>query len=155
MNQGASPREVLGEVEAQPRLSREDKGKTPLNVGSVTHASREAELEPRRREFPLASPNQRALVSNAKSAPLSEVKGVSLSAGSVTYTALALKGTNKVPSHELKLKHYAMLITFAVTQRSKHHSVLKAKLPWLHFIFLLALSSHLRAELKLSCAKRS
>ena len=44
--QGASPREALGEIEAQPHLSCEDKGKMPLSAESVAHASHEAELEP-------------------------------------------------------------------------------------------------------------
>ena len=61
--QGASPREALGEVEAQPRLSHEDKGKTPLSIRSVAYASREAKLEPQGHEFLLASPNPRTLVS--------------------------------------------------------------------------------------------
>ena len=102
--QGAFPSKALGEVEAQPRLSREDKGKTPLSVRSIAHASREDELEPWWREFPLASPNQRALVSSAKSAPLSKVKGVSLGTDSVAYATSAPKGANKVPSHEARTK---------------------------------------------------
>jgi len=73
--QGASPREALGEVEAQPRLLREDKGNTLLSFGSVAYASRETELKPQRHKFLLASPNPKALVSSAKFAPQSEVKG--------------------------------------------------------------------------------
>ena len=63
--QKPSLNEALGEVEAQLRLSREDKGKTPLSFGSIADATREAELEPQRREFPLSSPNPRALISGA------------------------------------------------------------------------------------------
>jgi len=50
-----------------------------------------------RREASLASPNQRALVFSANFVPLSEVKGVSPSADSVTYATSTPKGTNKVP----------------------------------------------------------
>jgi len=53
--QEASSREALCEVETQIRLSREDKGKTPLSFHRVAYASREA-------EFLLASPNPKALV---------------------------------------------------------------------------------------------
>jgi len=51
----ASPREALGEVEDQPRLSHEEKGKMPLSVDGIAYAastwgtqspfSREAKLE--------------------------------------------------------------------------------------------------------------
>ena len=44
------------------------------------------------------------IVSSAKSAPLSGVKGVSPRADSITYAALAPKGTNKVPSCEARTK---------------------------------------------------
>jgi len=49
--QKASPREALGEVEAQLRLSREDKGKMPLSFGSIADASREADLESQGHDF--------------------------------------------------------------------------------------------------------
>ena len=39
MKQGTSPREALGEVEAQPHLLREEKGKMPLSVNSVAYAA--------------------------------------------------------------------------------------------------------------------
>ena len=67
-----APREVLGVVEAQLRLSREDKGKMPLNFGSITDASHGADLES------LSSPNLRVLVPSANFAPTSGVKKVSL-----------------------------------------------------------------------------
>jgi len=104
VKKGASPDEALGEVEAQSRLSREDKGKTPLSFGSIAYASREAELDPQGREFLLASPNPRALVSSANFAPLSGVKGVSLSANNVAYATSAPKSDNKVPSREAGTK---------------------------------------------------
>ena len=47
----------------------------------------------------------------------------------------------------LELKHYIVLVIFAVTRRSKHHCVLKAKLPWLRSQRFQALSSHWEAEL--------
>ena len=80
MKQEASPREALGEVETQLRLSHEDKGKTPLSFGSVAYDSREAKVEPQSCKSLLVSPNPKALFSNAKFAPRSEVKGASLSA---------------------------------------------------------------------------
>ena len=123
--QGASPREALGEVKAQPCLSREVKGKMPLSVGSVAYASREAELGPQGREFLLASPNHRALVSSAKSAPLSEVKGVSLRADSVAYTASAPKGTKKVPSREAGTK--ALCSANYLRRNAKIKAPLRAK----------------------------
>jgi len=51
-------------------------------------------LERQGREFPLASPNLRALIYSANSAPMSGVKGISLSTDSVAYAALVPKGTN-------------------------------------------------------------
>jgi len=94
--------EALGEVEAQPRFSREEKGKAPLSVDGVAYAastrgaqsplSREAELGARwkvKREASLISPNQRALVSSADFAPLNEVKGLPPSADSIAYAASA------------------------------------------------------------------
>jgi len=112
--QGTFPREVSCEVETQPRFSLEDKGKVPLSVGSVAHTtsiqgaqsplSREAELEPRGCESSLALPNQRELISNTKSTPLSGVKELSPSADSVAYAALAPKDTNKVFNREAGTK---------------------------------------------------
>ena len=61
-------------------------------------------MEPQGHDFLLASPNLRMLVSSAKSAPLSEVKGVSLSADGIAYAASTLKGTNKIPSREAESK---------------------------------------------------
>ena len=98
-------REALGEVEGQLRLSREDKGKTPLSFGSVSYDSHEAEVESQPPESLLVSPNPKALFSSAKFAPRSEVKGASLSADSIAYAASAPKGANKVPNRGLKLKY--------------------------------------------------
>ena len=94
--------EALGEVEAQPRFSRKEKGKAPLSVDGVAYAastrgaqsplSREAELGARwkvKREASLISPNQRALVSSADFAPLNEVKGLPPSTDSIAYAASA------------------------------------------------------------------
>ena len=44
--EGEAPREALREAAVQLRASREDKGKMPLNFGSITNASREADFEP-------------------------------------------------------------------------------------------------------------
>jgi len=109
--------EALGEVQAQPRLSREEEDKASLSVDGVAYAastrgaqsalSREAELGAQykvRCEASLASPNQRALVSSTNSAPSSEVKGVPPSADNVAYAALAPKGTNKVLSRKARTK---------------------------------------------------
>jgi len=98
-------------------------------------------------EASLASPNQRALVSSAKFAPLSGVKGVSPSADSIAYAASAPKDTNKVPNCKAETKALCSVIIFAATQRSKHHCMLKAKLPRLRSQRFLPLSSHLEAEL--------
>ena len=109
--------EALCEIEAQPCLSCEDKGKASLSVDGIAYAastwgaqslrSRAAKFGAQRRgrrEASLASPNQRVLVSSANFAPLSEVKGVTPSADSVTYTAAAPKGTSKVPSRKAGIK---------------------------------------------------
>jgi len=98
--QKASPHEALGEVEAQLRLSHEDKGKTPLSFGSIADASREANLESQGHEFTLTSLNPRALIPNANSSPMSRIKGVSLSVDSIANAAPVSKGTIKVLSRE-------------------------------------------------------
>ena len=97
------------------------------------YASRKAEVELQRRKFLLASPNLKAMFFSAKFSTRSEVKGASLGADSVAFAALAPKGASKVLSRKLELKHYAVLSTFATTQRTKnyfmlYHPVLKAKL---------------------------
>ena len=74
--QKSSSREALGEVDAQLRLSCEDKGKTPLSLSSIADASREADLESQEHEFALSSPNPRALIPSANFAPMTGVKGV-------------------------------------------------------------------------------
>ena len=109
--------EALGEVEAQPCLSREEKGKAPLSVDGIAYVastrgiqsplSREAELSTQckvRREVSLALPNQRALVFSAYFAPLREVKGVPPSADIVAYAASAPKSTDKVASCRARTK---------------------------------------------------
>jgi len=123
--QKASPREALGEVEAQLCLSREDKGKPPLSFGSVAYASREAELDPQERGLPLASPNLIALIFSANSAPMIGVKGVSPSADSVAYTALISKVTNKVPSREAGTE--ALRSANYLCQKAKYKAPLRAK----------------------------
>jgi len=67
-------REALGESAVQLRASREDKGKMPLNFGSITDASREADFEPQGHGLLLSSPNPRALVPSANFAPMGGVK---------------------------------------------------------------------------------
>ena len=100
--QKASPREALGEVEAQPRLSCEDKDKMSLSFGSSTDASREADLESQGREFPLTSHNPRALIPNANSVLMGGVKGMSLSTDSFANTTPVPEGTIKVLSREAR-----------------------------------------------------
>jgi len=87
-------------VKPQLRLSHEDKGKTPLSFGGIADASRGADLEWQGHEFPLTSPNPRGLIPSAKSAPISRVKGVSLSTDSIANTTPISKGTIKVLSCE-------------------------------------------------------
>jgi len=73
--------------------------KSPLN--------REAKLAARcsaRREASLVLPNQRVLISSAKFAPLSEVKGVPTSVYSITYTASALRDASKISSRKARTK---------------------------------------------------
>jgi len=57
-----------------------------------------------RRKASLASPNQRALISSAKFAPLSEVKGVPPSVDSVAYAASAFRDASKVPNCKARTK---------------------------------------------------
>jgi len=114
---GASPREASCEANAQPRISREDKGKAPLSVDSVAYAastrgaqnpfSHKAKLAAwcnTRHEASLVSPNQKALVSSAKFAPLSEVKGVPPSVDSFAYAASTLRDASKVLRHKARTK---------------------------------------------------
>ena len=109
--------EALCEVEAQPCLSREEKGKAPQSIDGVAYAastrgvqsllSREAKLEVRgsvRCETSLASLKQGAPIFSAKFAHLSEIKKVSPSADSVAYAASVPKGTNKVPNRKARPK---------------------------------------------------
>jgi len=113
----ASPREALCEVEAQPHLSREDKGKTPLSVDGAAYAAstrgaqRPLNCETKfgaqcrvRHKASLALFNQRTLVSSARFAPLSEVRAVTSSADSVAYAASTLKNTSKVPGCKARTK---------------------------------------------------
>jgi len=135
VKQLASLREALGEVEAQLRLSHEDKGKTPLSFGIIVYGSRKAELEPQGRELLLASPNLRALISSANSAPMSRVKGVSLSIDSVAYAASVPKGTNyaapipkgtnKVPNREAGTE--ALCSANYLRRKAKNKASLRAK----------------------------
>ena len=95
----------------------------------------------------MASLNQRALVSSANFAPLSEVKGVPPSAGSVIYAVLAPKLLTKSLTARLELKHYVVLITFAATRRSKHHCALKSEATTSSLPALSSAKLHLGAEL--------
>jgi len=90
----------------------------PIQFDSIANISLEAKL------ISLSSANLEALAPSANLTPTREV------ADGVANTAPVPKGTNKVFSAvRLGLKHSVVLSTFALKQRAKHHSVLKAKLP--------------------------
>ena len=82
-------------------------------------------MDPHGRELSLASPNQRALISSANSAPMSGVKGVSLNTDSVTYAASVSKGTNKVLSHEAGTE--ALCSANYLCRKERNKSPLRAK----------------------------
>ena len=84
-----APCEVSGEVPAQLRLSREDKGKMPIQFGSIANISREAKM------ISLSLPNLKALAPSANLTPMREVTD------GVANTAPVPKGTNKVLSREV------------------------------------------------------
>ena len=86
-------------------------------------------MESRGCEASLAPPNQRVLVSSAKFAPLSEVKGVSPSADNVVYAASALRDASKVPNRKARTKALYSANYLRCNVKSKHYCVLKAKLP--------------------------
>jgi len=101
----------------------------PLNFGSITDASYEADLEPEGHELLLSSPNPRALIPNANFAPMSGVKKASLCTDSIATATPVPKVLLKLLAARLKLKHSVVLNSFATRQRAKHHCVLKAKSP--------------------------
>jgi len=78
-----------------------------------------------RREASLASPNQRALVSSTKFAPLNEVKGVPLSVDSVAYATSALRDASKVPNPKTRTK--ALYIVSYLRYNAKIKAPLCAK----------------------------
>jgi len=98
-----SPREASCEVEAQPHLSHEEKGKAPLSVDSVCKAKLEARGNTRR-EASFVSPKQRALVASTRFAPLSKVKRIPPSADSVAYAASSFRDASKVPNCKVRTK---------------------------------------------------
>jgi len=81
-------------------------------------------LEPQGREFLLASPKSRALVSNANSALLSRVKGVSLRADNVAYATSTPKDANKVPNREAGTK--ALSSANSLRRNAKNKAPLRA-----------------------------
>jgi len=82
------------EAPVQLRVSREDKGKMPLNLGGIADANREAKLTS------LSSPDPGALVPSANLTPMSEIKGASLNTDGVANAVSVSKGTNKIPNCE-------------------------------------------------------
>jgi len=118
-------REALGKAAVQLRASREDKGKTPLNFGSITDASREADFEPQGHELLLFSPNLRALIPSANFAPMGEVKGVSLNTDSSANTAPVPKGTITVLSREAGTE--ALCSTRYLRNKAKNKAPRRAK----------------------------
>jgi len=82
-------------------------GKMPLNYGSITDASREADFEPQGHRLLLSSPNSRALVPDTNFAPMGGVKEVSLNTDGVANAALISKGTNNIPSCEAEALYSA------------------------------------------------
>jgi len=110
-----APREALGKVEIQLHLSHEDKGKMPVQFGSIVDASREANLES------LSSLNLRVLVPSHNHTLTSEVKRASLRTDSSANTAPVPKGTITVLSHGAE--------TEALCSAKYLHSKAKSKVP--------------------------
>ena len=110
-----APREVSGEVPAQLRLSREDKGKMPIQFGTTTNISREAKSMSR------SSPNLEALAPSANPTPTSEVPD------GIANIVLEPKGTNKVLSHEAGTEALCSAKYLRSKEKRKHLSVLKKK----------------------------
>ena len=81
-------RVALGEAPVQLRVSREDKGQMPSNLGSIANVSHEAKL------ISLSSPNLGALAPSVNLTPTSEVTD------EVANIAPVPMGTNKVLSRE-------------------------------------------------------
>ena len=117
----------------------------------------EADLESQGHEFQLTSPNLRALIPSANFAPMSRVKGVSLSADiayaasvpkGTNYAASVPKDTNKVPSREAEIE--ALCNSNSIRRKAKNKAPLcaKAKSPRLRSQSLLALNLRLGAELQ-------
>jgi len=122
-----APCETSGAATPQAHLSREDKGKMPACFAETI--SREA------RAATLPSPNPGAVTPCANLAPTSEVTD------GLASTAQYLRVRTECPTVRLKLKHLAVLTTFATRWRAKHHSVLRSPTP-------KALSSLFAAELR-------
>ena len=100
----------------------------PLNFGGITDVSCKAKL------ISLSSPNPGALTPSANLTPTSGVKGASLNTDGydtddVANIVSVSKSIDKIPSHEARTEALCSVSTFAVRQRAKHHSVLKAKSP--------------------------
>ena len=92
--EGKVPRETLGEVPVQLRVSREDKGKLPLNLGGIADVSHEA------KSISLSSPNPGALAPGANLTLTSGVKGASLNIDGVANAVSVSKSTTKIPSRK-------------------------------------------------------
>ena len=112
-----APCEASGKAPPQCRLSREDKGKLSIPFGSIAEAiSHEARVE----TLPL--PNLGAVTSRANLILTSEV------IDGVANTGQYLRIRAEFPAARLKLKHLAMLTTFATRWQTKHHGVLRSQL---------------------------
>ena len=96
-----APREASGEVPAQLRVSREDKGKIHLNLNGIPDVSREAKL------VSLSSPNSEALAPSANLTFTSGVKAASLNTDGVANTVLISKSTTKIPSRKAEALYSA------------------------------------------------
>ena len=120
--------EALGEVHAQPRLSREEKDKASLSVDGVAYSastrgaqsplSHEAELGAQykvRFEASLASPNQRALLSSVTSLLRAKLRAYPQVLIVLLMQLQHLRILIKSLTARLELKHSVVLITFAVT----------------------------------------
>ena len=87
-------REASGEVAAQLHVSREDKGKIPLNLNSIPNVNREAKF------ISLSSLNSGALAPSANLTLTSGVKAASLNTDGVANAVSVSKSTTKIPSRK-------------------------------------------------------
>jgi len=119
-------RKALGETPVQLRVSREDKGKMPLNLGGIANVSREAKL------ISLSSPNPGALAPSANLTSTSEVTD------DVANIAPVPRGTNKILSRKAEAlcsaKYFsreagteALCSTSYLRHKAEHKAPLRAK----------------------------